>query len=59
MATMPKSVRDRIVNGCDIALAPLLFWQVAGAPQPATMIITGVVLGVRRAVTLHKQGNGR
>jgi hypothetical protein len=45
--------RRLIVNGCDVALVPLVYWQAMGAPQPATVIATGVVLATRKAASMH------
>jgi hypothetical protein len=32
--------RRRIVDGCDVALAALLYWQAVDEPRPATIIAT-------------------
>jgi hypothetical protein len=48
----PKPIPSTIVKCCDVVLVPLIYWQTMGAPQPATVIATGVVLAIRKAAML-------
>jgi hypothetical protein len=41
--------RHRVIGSCDVALAVLVTWQAVDALRPATVIATGLVLGVRTA----------
>jgi hypothetical protein len=51
--------RRRIVDGCDVALAALLYWQAVDEPRPATIIATGLSLAIRKAASLpHKHHRG-
>jgi hypothetical protein len=51
--------RRRIVDGCDVALAALLYWQAVDASRPAAVIATGLVLATRKAASLPRQdGSG-
>jgi hypothetical protein len=54
----PELIRRFIIRCCEVALVPLGYWQYMGAPpQPATVIATGVVLGVWRAATIRWDGD--
>lgn len=38
-----------IVDGCDVVLVPLLYWQAVNALMPMTTVAMGIVLGIRTA----------
>jgi hypothetical protein len=44
--------RSRVVDGCDVVLAALVYWQAVDEPRPATVIATGLVLATRKAASL-------
>lgn len=54
----PTPIPKLIVDCCDVALVPLVYWQAMGAPQPATVIAAGVVLATRKAASMHWWRNG-
>jgi hypothetical protein len=45
-------VRSLIINGSEVALTALLYWQAADAPRPVTVVATGLVLAIRKAALL-------
>lgn len=45
-------VRSLIINGSEVALPALLYWQAADAPRPVTVVATGLVLAIRKAALL-------
>ncbi|MGH3427804.1 MAG: hypothetical protein ACRDQZ_09600 [Mycobacteriales bacterium] len=47
-----ESVRDMIVDGCEVALTALLYWQAVDGPRPVTTTVTGLVFAVRKAALL-------
>jgi hypothetical protein len=58
MASILGPVRSVIVDGCEVVLTALLYWQAVDAPRPVTVIVTGLVLAVRKAALLpRRHGN--
>jgi len=52
-------VQKVIVDGCEVVLTALLYWQAVDAPRPMTVFATGLVLAVRKAALLPlRNGNG-
>jgi hypothetical protein len=52
MANVLGPVRSVIVDGCEVVLTALLYWQAADGPRPVTVIATGLVFAVRKAALL-------